>query len=146
MQNLLFLIIAVVMGITMSIYLPMNSSVSKYLGSVFAANITFFFVALITSVVLFLMFGEFNTIGRLKDVPVYLYATGIISAVIVLGTTFLIPHFGARKLFILIISGQIIMAIIVSHFGILESPKDQVTIKRLIGALMVIVGAYVSVS
>ena len=145
MQNLIYLALALLMGIIMSIYLPMNSSVSRYLGSSITANLTFFFVALLTAIIIFIVFGSFDTFSRINKVPVYLYATGIISAFIVLGTTFVIPHIGARKFFILLITGQIIMAIIVSHFGVLESPTDPVNVKKIIGALIVVIGAVISV-
>jgi transporter family-2 protein len=62
----------------------------------------------------------------------------------ILGTTFLIPKIGARKFFILLISGQILMAIIVSHFGILESPRDPITFKKVLAAGLVIAGAFLS--
>ena len=146
MQNTMYIVLAVSMGIVMSIYLPMNSSVSKYLGSTITANVTFFTGALLTSVMIFLVFGEFRSIHKIKEVPVYLYSTGFISAFIVLGTTFLIPYLGARRFFILVVAGQILMAVLVSHFGILESPKDVVTIKKLVGAFLVIFGAYISIS
>ena len=130
----------------MSIYLPMNSSVSRYVGSPVTANVTFFLTALLTSILIFLIHGPFDTVTRIKEVPTYLYLTGFISAFMILGTTFLIPHLGARKFFILLIAGQIITALAVSHFGILESPKDPTTMKKIIGASLVIVGAVVSTS
>jgi transporter family-2 protein len=142
----MYIALAVLMGIVMSIYLPMNSSVSKYIGSTITANVTFFSVALLTSIVIFIIFGEFHSIYNIRDVPVYLYSTGFISAFIVLGMTFLIPHLGARRFFILGVAGQILMAVLVSHFGILESPRDAVTIKKLIGAFLVVFGAYISIS
>jgi len=36
------------------------------------------------------------------------------------------------------------MGIIISHFGILESPKDAVTLKKMLGALLIVVGALIS--
>ena len=146
MQTLLFIGAAFIMGMIMSIYLPMNSSVSKYLGSSIAANVTFFMVAFITSILILLFSGETGAVYRFRQVPVYLYLTGFISAFIVLGTTFLIPYLGARKFFILLIAGQVGMAIVVSHFGILESPPDPVSAKKLAGAVLVIAGAMISVS
>ena len=130
----------------MSIYLPMNSSVSRYLGSSIAANVTFFLVAFITSLLILFFSGETGAVYRFRQVPVYLYLTGFISAFIVLGTTFLIPYLGARKFFILLIAGQVGMAIVVSHFGILESPPDPVSARKLAGAVLVIAGAMISVS
>jgi transporter family-2 protein len=93
-----------------------------------------------------MVFGEFHSIYKIKDVPIYLYLTGCVSAFIVLGTTFLIPHLGARRFFILVVAGEILMAVLVSHFGLLETPRDPVTIKKLIGACLVVFGAYISTS
>jgi len=144
MPPVMYMSIAFFLGVLMSIYLPMNSSVSRYVGSPITANVTFFLTALLTSILIFLLNGQFDTLNKIKEVPAYLYLTGLISAFMILGTTFLIPHLSARRFFILLISGQIIMAIVVSHFGILESPKDPISMKKLIGASIVIMGAYIS--
>jgi transporter family-2 protein len=132
------------MGALMSVYLPMNGAVSKYLGSAMAATITFFSVALVTAIFLFIFWGEHSALGKLRQVPSYLYLSGFISAFMIVGTTFLIPHLGARRFFILLISGQVLMAIVVSHFGILESPKDAINIKKLCGAALVMAGVFLS--
>ena len=146
MQSGLYLLAALSIGAISSIYMPMNSSVSRYLGSPLTASITFYFVALITSLLLFAIFGETETIFNIGSVPPYLYLTGFISAFIVLSITFLIPILGARKLVILSLAGQLLMAMIVSHFGVLESPLDPVNFKKVIGAVLLIMGAIVSVS
>ena len=144
MQTSMYIGLALVMGIIMSVYLPMNSSVSRHLGSSITANVTFFAVALATALLLFIIFGKVDTVYRLKTVPIWLYLTGFISAFIVLGTTFLIPHIGARKFFILLIAGQILMAMAISHFGLLESPKDPINLTKTIGAIFVFVGVILS--
>ena len=146
MQTLTLVVLTLIMGMIMSIYLPMNSSISKYLDSSIAATVTFFAVALITSIVVFILLGDYSSIVKLPNVPVYLYLAGFMSAFIIIATTFLIPQIGARKFFILLVSGQILMAIIVSHFGILDSPKDPITLKKLLGATLVILGAVLSTS
>ena len=135
---------AFVMGLTMSVYLPMNSSVSKHIGSPMIANVTFFAVGLATSILIFFFFGQFKAVHQIKNVPTYLYSTGFFSALIVLGTTVLIPHIGARKFFILLIAGQVTMAMIVSHFGILNSPEDPINLKKIIGAVLVLTGVFLS--
>ena len=114
------------------------------LGSAITANVNFFFFALFTAILIFLIFGQFTTIHHLKEVPSILYITGVISAFVVLGSTILIPHIGARKFFILLIAGQVLMAIVVSHFGLLESPKNPINMKKMIGAILVLTGAIFS--
>lgn len=144
MQTPTFAIVAFLMGVILSVYLPMNSSVSRHLGSSIAASATFFVIATITSILILLFGGEYHSLAKLKTVPGYLHTAGIISAFFIVGTTFLIPKIGARTFFVLLVSGQILMAIVVSHFGILESPKDPVTVKKTFGAILVIAGALLS--
>lgn len=145
MQTILYIILSIVIGIIISIYLPLNSSVSKHLGSPITANLSFFLVALLVSVSIFAFFGDYKTIFNAKNVPIYLYFTGAGAALMVLGTTFLIPKIGARRFFILVIAGQIIMAMIISHFGWFESPKDMITLKKIAGAVLLLAGAVISV-
>lgn len=144
MQSPFIVVSSLLVGALLSIYLPMNSMVSKRLGSAITANITFFFMALITSVIIFAVWGEHSSLSRLKTVPWYLYITGFVSAFIVLATTYLIPEIGVRKFFILTISGQILIAIVVSHFGFLETPTDPLTLKKLLGVILVVMGAVLS--
>ena len=141
----IFIVTAFLMGVTLSVYLPMNSSVSKYLGSSIAASATFFVVATITVLFILILGGYHHSLARIRNVPVYLHIAGVISAFFIIGTTFLIPKIGARTFFILLVSGQILMAILVSHFGILESPKDPISLKKTLGAVLVIAGAVLSV-
>lgn len=139
-----FLIIAFLMGVILSTYLPMNSAASRHLGSSIAASFSFFIVATATSLCILLFSGQYQCLAKLKSVPVYLHIAGIISAFFIVGTTFLVPKIGARTFFILLVSGQILMAIAISHFGLLESPQDPVTIKKIAGAILVIGGAVLS--
>ena len=145
MMDILYIFMAIAMGVMLAVYLPMNSSVAEYLGSPITANITFFSVALISSIVIFLVWGESGTIHRIKSVPIWLYITGIASAAMILGTTYLIPRIGARQLFLLTVSGQILMAMLISHFGLLGVPKDTISMNKIIGAVFIFAGAVFSV-
>ncbi len=50
MQPSITILSSLLVGALLSIYLPMNSMVSRHLGSAITANITFFFMALVTSI------------------------------------------------------------------------------------------------
>ena len=141
----IFILTAFLMGASLSVYLPMNSSVSRHLGSSIAASATFFVVATLTVLLVLILGGQQHALARLRSVPLYLHVAGIVSAFFIIGTTFLIPKIGARTFFIMSISGQILTAIIVSHLGILESPEDPISLKKAAGAILVIAGAVLSV-
>lgn len=144
MQPIAVVFLSLLVGAMLSIYLPMNSMVSRHIGSAITANITFFLMALVTSIALFTIWGDQSTLSRLKTVPLYLYLTGFVSAFIVLATTYLIPHIGVRRFFILTISGQILTAMIVSHYGLLATPTDPLSAKKIVGAALVVLGAVFS--
>ena len=146
MQTGTLILMSVLIGAIAAIYLPMNASVSRHLGSPLTANITFYSVALVTSICLFVAFGEPATLARIGQVPAWLFLTGVISAFIVMGITFLLPRIGPRQLSILSIGGQLIMAMIISHIGVLEAPKDPITLKKIVGACLLFCGAVVSIS
>jgi len=146
MQSIFYITLAILTGVIISVYLPMNSTVARHFGSPITANVTFFLVALLTAIVIFVLFGDLKTIGNLNQVPPYFFLTGVFSALMVLGTTFLIPKLGARRFFIMLIAGQVVMAMVVSHFGILESPNDPITLRKLSGALLLVLGAIVSLA
>ena len=114
------------------------------MGSPITASVPFFIISLITTLFIFFLSADYRTIYKIKNMPAYLFLPGFAAALIVLGTTYLIPRIGARKFFILVITGQILMALIINHFGILESPKDPITQKKLLGALLIVVGAVLS--
>ena len=108
MDTLLYVVLAVVMGVVLSVYLPMNSSVSRYLGSPLAANALLYSVALVTTILALALSGGLRTVQQVKTMPVYLFFAGVMSALVVLGTTFLIPKIGARRLFVLQVAGQVL--------------------------------------
>jgi transporter family-2 protein len=146
MQTGIYILLALIIGVVSAIYMPMNATVAKYLGSSLTASISFYFVAFITSVILFIIFGEHETIHNFKSVPPYLFLTGVVSAFVVFGITFLIPIIGVRTLTVLTIAGSIITAMIVSHFGALSSPVDPINAKKVAGAVFLVLGAAISIS
>ena len=146
MEKISYIILTFLMGASISIYLPMNSSIARYLGSAKAANLVFFFFAFIASLIIFFCLEQVSILANLVRIPRYLFINGVISAVVVLGITIIIPKLGAGDFFVLLLSGQILMALVVSHLGILESPQEAISIQKLIGAGLVIIGAYLAVS
>ncbi|WP_201323864.1 DMT family transporter [Pseudanabaena sp. lw0831] len=140
MQSLLFWLIAFVMGVITSVYLPMNGVVARYVGSALLANIPFYLLGAITTLLLYSLTGNFSAVSRFREVPSYLYLSGFISAFLVFGSTFLIPRLGAGRFFVLFVAGQILMALAVSHFGLLDSPQDPITLKKVFGAILLLIG------
>ena len=136
-------VLALLMGALISVYLPMISQTANILKSAPLANVPFFGIAFVSSILISLMSGsktdDFSTIPSL---PLWLLSAGVLSAFMVLGSSYLVPKIGISAFFVLVVSGQIITGMIFSSFGLLGAPISPLSLGKLIGLVMVIFGAY----
>jgi len=135
--------LALLMGAIISIYLPMISQTAKILGSGPMANVPFFAIALISSVVIAIGTGsrgaDFQKIGTL---PLWLLTAGIMSAGMIIGSSYLIPKIGIGAFFVLLVSGQVLAGMIFGYFGLFGVPATALTLGKVLGAFLVIAGVY----
>ena len=62
-------------------------------------------------------------------------------ALYVLGTVLIAPRFGAGRLLALVVMGQMCAAVVLVHFGWLGTVRHPVSAVRIVGVLMIVVGA-----
>jgi len=140
MGNSVLLAMAFLMGVSTSVYLPMNSVIARYVGSAILANVPFYIFGALATLGLCVAKGQ-TQFGRFQEVPPWLYLSGVCSAVMVLGSTVLVPKLGAGHFFVLFVAGQLVMGSLVSHFGLLTSPQEPLTGTKILGLALVIGGA-----
>jgi transporter family-2 protein len=75
-------------------------------------------------------------------VPVSLYIGGLIGSVYLYGIVLLIPKIGSLMAFTLIIAGQLVMAMIIDHYGLLGMEQQSITYKSIIGVALIGFGIY----
>ncbi len=85
--------------------------------------------------------GTPNVFTRLKEVPVWLLTAGAMGGALVFGIAWTMPQLGAGTAFVLMIAGQVISGMLFSHYGLLGSPVEPVSIIKIIGVLLLIAGA-----
>ena len=135
-------LVAVVLGAAVSIYIPMISRASSIMGSPILGSIPYFAVGLVTSIAIAAMSG-FRTADffRVDGVPPWLFLAGVVSAVAIIITSFLIPRIGPGALFVLLVTGQILFGAFLGHFGLLGVPTKEVSLQSAAGIILVIAGA-----
>ena len=141
-----WLALAFVLGASISVYQPLNAVVARITGTPLVANVVFFGFAFLTSLALTFLFGASSGFSKLGAVRPVQLLPGVASAFMVLGTIALLPRLGARRLFLLQVAGQILMAMIVGQFGLVETPQDPLTLRKMLGALLILAGALVSLA
>lgn len=119
-----------------------NARLSSAVGStISAALISFaggFLVFLIAELV---SPHHFPRLGELMAIPPYLLTGGIIGSIFVVSAIFIVPKLGSTGWITLIVAGQLVMSLLLDHYGILGLPVKNFNWIRLSGALMLLLGS-----
>jgi transporter family-2 protein len=127
-------------GVVLALHLTMNAQVGIILKNPKMGNALFWIIGGVTAVIIGLTSWETEVFNRIKDVPVWLLTAGAMGGLLVFGIAWIIPQIGAGPAFILMIAGQIITGMLFSHFGILGSPVEPITLTKVLGALLLLSG------
>ncbi|MEY1556559.1 DMT family transporter [Yoonia sp. R2331] len=139
--HLVFL--ALLMGAIISIYLPMISRTAQLLGSGPMANVPFFAIALLSSVVIAMATGaRAAQFQKISTLPLWLLTAGVMSAGMIIGSSYLVPRIGIGAFFVLLVSGQVLAAMIFGYLGLFGVPASAMTWGKALGAVLVIAGVY----
>lgn len=77
-----------------------------------------------------------------KTEPFWVWLGGVIGAFFVVTLTFVVPKVGASLSFSLIIAGQLIISIIIDHYGLLGVPVTPINMKRIAGILLLVLAIW----
>jgi transporter family-2 protein len=72
----------------------------------------------------------------------YLYLGGVLGIVILAAPIFLVPRIGTTSTLIAIVLGQLTVALIIDHLGLFASPRIELNLTRVLGILLVALGAF----
>lgn len=125
-------------GVCFGIQGPVNTALGKRT-DVFQASLISFFGGMIISglIAIFLGKGDFLL---LKEVKFWQCLGGIYGIINVCVTVAAIPVLGAALSFTLIMLGQILSGAVIDFFGLFRSLKTQLSISRIFGILIIIIG------
>lgn len=138
----IFLIpLAMGIGIAMAIQTALNAQLRSYLYSPLQAALLSFIVG--TIILSFLVFFQQNAkpnFTMLGLIPWYLWLGGSLGVYAISMSIFTAPQLGFLSLSALIIFGQIIMSIILDHFGWFGIEKTAISGSRCLGAVIIFMG------
>ena len=127
-------------GIVLTVHLAMNSKVGAVLDNPRVGNALFWCIGAVMAVLIGLSGWQAGALKPLRDVNPILLCAGLLGASLVFGIAFLIPRIGAAKLTLIMLAGQILGGLVLSHFGWLGSPKNPVSARNLLGAVVMFAG------
>ena len=133
--------LAVIAGIFIAIQAPTNAILGKASGSPVVAAFISFVVGMAALGAMVALTGGRVFSPELKSVPWYAWVGGIYGAFFVAMAAFAAPRIGMATMLTAAVAGQIFAALIMDHFGLLGLARQPVSLERIAGAALVLVGA-----
>ena len=136
----LIIIITLVMGSILPIQAALNGKLMRTFGHpIIGATISFLTGTIVLFIYAFAVKANFQT-SLIKETQWYHWVGGIIGAIYVTGIIMIIPRLGAALAFSLIVAGQLMMSVLMDHFGLLGVPVNPVTPTKILGFLLLLAG------
>ena len=144
--TLLLALLALVSGALIPVQAASNAALSRSMdGNVPFAAMVLFLVAMAATGLTMLASGKgLPELNELREAPWWSYSGGVIVAFYVLTITFLAPRLGVGTAISLVVTGQVLAALTIDHFGLLRSLTLHLSPTRVIGALLMVVGVFLA--
>lgn len=136
------IILGFLAGVGLPIQTSVNTKLRKKVGSPYNASLVSFVVALLFLSALLLITGQglHIPLAQLLNEPAWIWIGGICGLVFLTGNILLFSKLGGVQTVVLPVLGQILMGLIIDNFGLFYSQKTPLSVFRIAGAVMVILG------
>jgi transporter family-2 protein len=140
MQKTFLMLLTLVMGAILPIQAALNGKLMRTFGHpVIGATISFLTGTIALLIYAFSIRAGFQ-VSMARETQWYHWVGGLIGAVYVTGIIVLIPRLGAGLAFALIVSGQLIMSVLMDHYGWLGIPVNAISWTKMLGFVLLVAG------
>lgn len=142
MNKSLLILIAMAIGALLPIQASLNGKLMRAFGHpIIGASISF-----LTGTVILLTYAatlhKDVSFAAVKQTAWYDWIGGMMGVIYVTGSLILIPRLGAGFAFALMVGGQLVMSLIMDHYGILGLTVSQMSWTKMLGLAMLVAGVW----
>jgi bacterial/archaeal transporter family-2 protein len=134
------ILLVFIAGGLVALQAPTNAMLARAGGSPILAALISFSVGTVALVIAWLLSGNRPGTAAFSGLPWHAWLGGIYGALFVAIAAYAAPKIGLASLVTVGIAGQIAMALLLDHVGALGLAREPISIGRLAGAALVIVG------
>jgi transporter family-2 protein len=132
--------IAFVAGALLPLQALINARLGRQTtGGLYASACSFLVGTLALGALLLAMRQPVPSLDTLQRLPAWVWLGGVLGAFFVCVATLAIPRLGAATLVALVVGGQMVAALALDRFGVLQAPQP-VGASRILGAVLVLAG------
>src|SRR5689334_10788198 len=138
----LLMIITFFVGAIIPVQAILNTRLGRQIGGSLMGAFMSFFTGTVALFVLNLIVSNHAMMNLKQTItgPWYIWLGGLIGAIFVGYITWVNQQQGVALTFALVVSGQVFCSLFIDHFGLLGSAVRTITLEKIIGALLIIVG------
>lgn len=142
MNNLFLPLIALLAGAAIATQASLNAQLGVIVkNSMFATAVAFFSSFVFTLIAFMVIAGDVPDAASMRAVPLHLWFVGGILSTFGVGVFYwLIPKMGVGPMISFALTGQLLLAMIAGHFGWFKLPVTPLTLPKLLGATLLILG------
>lgn len=141
--SLYFILLSLLAGMMIPFQSAMNANLSKNLQSPYFSAFTVFVVAAVGILSYILITKQtVPSVSQYQTASWWSYLGGILGGAYILLIVICAPKLGIGNVTVLVLLGQIISAMLIDQFGLLQAPVHHVNWQRLIGVALMIAGVY----
>ena len=141
MNPSLLAVLAVVLGgAATALQAPTNARMMGAVGSPVNAAFVSFAVGTAALGILAVVLQVRPDIAASRALPWYAWVGGLYGAIFVVAAAWGVPRLGVATTIILMVAGQLLLSVVLDHFGAMGMPKQPISLGRIAGVAMVIAG------
>jgi len=134
------LIIITLAGAATGLQAPTNAKLATAVGSSVNAAFVSFAVGTIALAVLALIGQTKPDWAATRALPWYAWVGGLYGVCFVIAATWGVPRLGVALTITLMVAGQLLISLVLDHFGAFGTPRQPVNLGRIAGVALVIGG------
>jgi bacterial/archaeal transporter family-2 protein len=119
---------------------PVNARLGREIGGVQAAAFSFVVGTIALVLIASLSHGGLGNFAGVGKAPSWAYVGGLLGAVYVTVAILTVRTLGVSGLTAIVITGQLVSAVIIDRFGLLGIARQPIGAGRIIGLLLLVVG------
>ena len=143
LEIILTVLIGIMGGVAVGLQGPIAGAMSQRIGGAASSLIVHVSGAIFSALLLWTRGGE--NIRQWRDLPWYMLGSGIFGLILYLTLSRTLPRLGAAAAVSLLILGQLLMGMLIDHFGWFGASLQPVSGGRVIAVILLLMGAYLMV-
>ena len=138
--NVFSILLIILAGGATALQAPTNARLMTAVGSPVNAAFVSFAVGTAALGLLALIFHTKPDIAAARALPWYAWIGGLYGVVFVIAATWGVPRLGVALTITLMVAGQLLISLILDHFGAFGAPQQPINLGRLAGVALVVGG------